>query len=102
MTQQLALWIIWAAAPPATLVPILYGFTARWWASLSGRALMTSALGLALLIDLSLMFRSWEGHVDLKQRIALVVYALICVGAWLMLFSLIRVQWRALRGRRTP
>lgn len=100
MTEKLALWIIWAAAPPATLVPILYASTARWWKSLAGRALFTSTLALALLIDLALVFRAWDGHLMLKQRVAVVVYALICAGAWLMFLSLVRVQWRALRDRR--
>lgn len=99
-THQLGLWIIWAAAPPATLAPILYAFTARWWTHLPGRALMASMTALALLIDLALWFRAWEGHVDLKQRVAVAVYGLICLGAWLMCVAMVRSTWRALRGRR--
>lgn len=100
MTEKLALWIIWAAAPPATAVPVLYAFTASWWRSLSGRALFSSTLALALLIDLALLFRSWEGHLVLKQRVAVVVYALICLGAWLMFISMVRSARRAIRKRR--
>ena len=43
-----------AIAPPATLFPILYAFR-PWYRSLIGRALMTHSVGLALLIDISLL-----------------------------------------------
>ena len=96
-TETLALIIVWAAAPAATLVPIIYGITASWWRSLTGRALMTSAVGLALLIDLSLIFRAWDGHLQTKREIALVIYVLICAGSWLMLLALVRAQLRSRR-----
>lgn len=105
-TETLALWIIWAAAPPATLVPILYAIAARWYRSLEGRALMASSLALALLIDLALLFRAWDGHRELKRDVALVVYVLICLGAWLMFLFVTRSAWhtvrRAVRNRRGP
>ena len=100
MTEKLALWIIWATAPAATAVPILYAFTARWWRSLAGKALMASTAALALLVDLALLFRSWGGHLAFKQDVAVGVYALICLGAWLMLASLLAAQVRAIRERR--
>lgn len=100
MTEKLALWIVWAAAPPATMVPILYAVAARWYKTLEGRALMASSLALALLIDLALLFRAWDGHLLFKRQIALGVYALICVGAWLMFLFVARSAWRAMRARR--
>lgn len=98
-TETLALAIIWAAAPPATLVPVLYAIAARWYRTLEGRALMASTLALALLIDLALLFRAWDGHPVFKQRAAIAVYALICVGAWLMFLFVARSAWSALRSR---
>ena len=96
-TETLALIIVWAAAPAATLVPIVYGLLQPWWRSLTGRALMTSTVGLALLIDLSLIFRAWDGHLQTKREIALAIYVLICAGSWLMLLALVRAQLRSRR-----
>ncbi|WP_310962159.1 putative phage holin [Nocardioides terrisoli] len=90
--RTVALWIIVAAAPAATAVPIVYAATARWWRSLIGRAMMTSAVGLALLVDLSLIFHGWSGHLGVKEAIALVVYGIVACGAWLTLFALARTQ----------
>ncbi len=36
--DMLALLLIVAAAPPATVFPLLYGLSAPWWRSLVGRA----------------------------------------------------------------
>jgi hypothetical protein len=97
--ETVALWIIWAAAPPATLIVLLYAATAPWWRSSAGRALMTSKVALALLIDLSLLFHAWHDHLEAKEAIALVVYALICAGSWLMFLELVRAQVLRRRSR---
>lgn len=96
--ERIALWLVWCMAPAATLIPLIYAATARWYRSLVGRAFMVSATGLMLLVDLSLTFRAWDGHIAFKQNAALCVYVLILVGLWLTLFALVREQ---VRRRRT-
>jgi hypothetical protein len=86
-------------APAATLFPLLYGLTTPWWRSLIGRALMTKAVGLALLIDISLLY-TWLGDdYFLRDAVRLTVYGLIFVGVWLQLTALFVEKYRA-RGDR--
>lgn len=99
--QTLALWIIWAAAPPATMLVVLYAATAPFWRTSAGRALIVSKIALALLIDLTLLFHAVPGHIEAKMRIALVVYVLIAAGAWLMFLELVRAQVLRHRSRRS-
>ena len=95
-----ALVLIWAASVPATLGTLVYGTAAQWYRSLFGWALFTSSTALALLLDLSLLFHYWRTvELDVAERIALVVYALVCLGAWLMCGAVVRRQLRH-PGRR--
>ncbi|WP_067428394.1 putative phage holin [Nocardioides jensenii] len=98
--DMLALLLIVAAAPPATVFPLLYGLSAPWWRSLVGRALMTSSLGLAFLIDISLAYKAFGDNYALRDVVRLSVYALIVCGAW-MQFLALAVQLRR-RLRKHP
>jgi hypothetical protein len=62
---------------------------------------MTSSVGLALLLDLALMFRVWDGHMQTKRYIALGVYALLALGAVLTLAAVSSIKWHAWRQTRT-
>lgn len=83
----IGLVLIFAAAVPATVVPVAYGLLLPWWRSWLGRAFMTEATALALVLDLSLAFRYWPGHDTIKGDVALAVYALIAAGCWMMLLA---------------
>jgi hypothetical protein len=96
---EIALWLIRVAAVAATLTPLLYA-TAPWRRSLIGWAFMTSSAGFALLLDLALLFRSWDGHLLAKAYVALGVYALLTLGAVLTLAAVSSIKWRA--WRETP
>lgn len=91
-TAAVALIII--AAPAATLFPFVYGWVARgvWWHNPTGRALMASSVGLALLIDIALIYKAFGDDYALRDAVRLSVYALIALGAWLKLGALL-YEW---------
>lgn len=85
----IALILVLAMAPPATLFPILYAFR-PWWKSLIGRALMTHSVGLALLIDISLLYKAFGDDYPGRDVVRLAVYAVILVGVTGQCIALIR------------
>lgn len=90
-----AVALVIAAAPAATLFPLLYAWVARgvWWRTPTGRALMTSSVALALLIDISLAYQAFGDNYALRDVVRLTVFALIAVGAWLKLGALAYETW---------
>lgn len=97
---DVSLILIVAGAIPANLFPIFYGFRAPWWRSLLGRALITKATGLALLVDFSLLF-SIFGDYTYRDEARVVVYTIIVAGLWLQFIALLRTQRRKRIGRET-
>jgi hypothetical protein len=95
-----AVLLILAAAPAATLVPIFHAWAARrtWWRRVLGWALMMSSTGLALLIDISLLYQWLGDDYALRDAVRLTVYAMIAAGANLTLVALVYV-W--LQGRHS-
>lgn len=95
--------LILLAAPAATLYPLLFCLTApwrgagAWWRSPIGRALMTKAMGLALLIDLALLHRVVEPYPG-QEAVRLVVFSLIVAGVWMALGALIYEKHKASRA----
>jgi hypothetical protein len=95
-----SLVLVAAIAPPATLFAIVYGFTVPWWATTIGRAMLASSVGLALLVDISLLYQALGDNYALRDVVRLSVFAIVCLGAWYKLGALVREKWRAHRGRR--
>lgn len=98
--DKLAVAMILAAAPAVTLFPIVYGLTSPWRRHLLGWGLLMSSTGLALLIDISLAYQWLGDDYALRDAVRLTVYALIVVGAWIMLAALVLVKVRAFREHR--
>ena len=71
--------LVFIAAVPATLFPIVY-WRRPWRASFLGRALMTKATGLALLIDTTLLYVWLGDDYPYRQLVRALVYTLITVG----------------------
>lgn len=92
--DALAVALIIAAAPPATLFPFVYAWVARgvWWHNPTGRALMASSVGLALLIDIALAYKAFGDDYALRDAVRIAVYALIALGAWLK-FGALLYEW---------
>lgn len=94
-TDDVALGLVMAAAPAATIFPLWYGLTVRWWTFWIGRAMLTSSTALALLLDLSLTQRYFMWIAP--PWLLLSVLALVCAGAWLKLISLVIEKTRRYR-----
>lgn len=94
-----AVLLVLAAAPAQTAFAVFYSFTSPWWRTLIGRALFTKAWGLALLIDISLLYKWLGDEYALRDVVRLTVYALITVGAWLQLWAFV-LEKRRRRERR--
>lgn len=94
-----AVLLIVIAAPAATIFPLWYGLTVRWWTFWIGRALMMSSLGLGLLIDISLVYQWLGDDYFLRDIVRLTVYSIIAAGAWLKLISLAIEKFHARRHR---
>lgn len=77
---KLAEWTIYASLPAANGFVLMYGFTRPWYQSQIGRALMTKALGVAALFDLSAFAQIT--HVQLPLRLSLFVIVLVVAGVW--------------------
>lgn len=98
--DQAVEFLIYATAPPATLFALIYGFTTPWYRTMIGRALLTSSTALALLVDVSLLFQ-WLGPEYLgRAYVRLIVFGLVCLGAWLKFSALIGQKWDARKERR--
>lgn len=95
--DTIAVMLILIAAPAQTLFALIYGFASPWWRSLIGRALLTKALGLALLIDISLLYQWLGDDYALRDVVRISVYTLIACGAWLQLTALLAEK---VKGRR--
>ena len=93
--DTLAVVLVVLAAPPATLFPPFYAWISRnrWWRNPTGRALMASSTGLALLIDISLAYQFLGDDYALRDVVRLTVYTVIVAGAWLKFGALIH-EWR--------
>jgi hypothetical protein len=87
--DTIALILVLLMAPPATLFPILYAFR-PWYRSLIGRALMTHSVGLALLIDISLLYKAFGDDYPGRDIVRLAVYSVILVGVTGQCIALIR------------
>ena len=94
-----AILLVLAAAPAQTLFPIIYGVSSPWYRSLLGRALMTKAVALALLIDISLVYNWLGDDYAARDVVRLTVFALIAAGAWMQLAALILEKYHGRRGQ---
>jgi hypothetical protein len=100
MADLAALILIGATAPAITLFCLIYGFTSPWYKTLIGRALFVSSTGLALLVDISLLYKWLGDNYFLRDLVRLSVYGFICAGAWLKLAAVVSEKWRARHGKR--
>jgi len=98
-TDDVVYTLVVAGAVPATLFVVLYPILSpSFWRSWIGRALETSALALALLLDLSVAVK-YIGH-PLTPAVRVSLVALITLGAWLKFLALVVEKFRAGRGTK--
>lgn len=95
MVSLIIFYAVCVMAIPATLFPVLYWILANWNQTREGQANMISAIGLGLLVDLSLVGH-WIHRADpaVSVTVDLIVFALIFCGSTLQLVFLIIAQCR--------
>lgn len=95
-----ALILIWCAAVPQTLFLALYGFGGyHWWLSWIGRALFTSSLALALLLDLTLFEYYFPTDIATRPWVTNLILVVVAAGAALKLAAILYDKWPAFRRR---
>lgn len=76
-----ALVAIISIAPTSTLFALVYGFTVPWWETLIGRAMLASSTGLAMLVDITLLYQWLGDDYALRDMVRLSVFFTVSLGA---------------------
>lgn len=76
---------------PANGFPILYSTFYKWWLNPIGRALMTKAIGLALIVDVSLAY-SALGDYPYREAVRTTALLLVMLGLWYQFFVFMRIR----------
>lgn len=98
--DTVALITVIGIAPAATLFAIIYGFTVPWWQTMIGRAMLASSVGLALLVDISLLYNWLGDDYSLRDMVRLSVFFTVFLGAWFKLGALVKEKLAARREHR--
>lgn len=93
--------LVYLAWPATLLYPLIYGLTAPWWRSWIGRALMTKAIGVFVLISFSVLYQMFGPNYWGRDYVRNIGMAVALMGFWLALFALIQVKFEARRDART-
>lgn len=97
---RIAPWLVYAMVIPATGFPALYLSFYKWYKNPIGRALMTKAIGLALLIDISAFFNYTKGQYGWAEEIQIVVFLLVMCGLWYQFFVFCKIRWSDIVEKR--
>lgn len=98
--ETVALITIITIAPFATAFALVYFWTVPWWATLIGRAMLASSAGLALLVDISLLYQWLGDDYSLRDMVRLSVFFTVLIGAVFKLAALVLEKYRARRDNR--
>lgn len=92
--ETVARLLLFGMVVPATGFPLLYSTFFRWWRNPIGRALMTKAIGLALLVDLSVV-PIILGHPDYEYPawVQVFVFVFVCAGLWYQFIVFLRIRF---------
>lgn len=90
----IAVLLLFSMLLPVNAFPVLYAFS-PWYGSAVGRALMTLAVGLMLLVDFAVFYRFVPGPTPDWLRV--IVYGIITAGLYYQFAVLVRYQFRRRR-----
>lgn len=85
---------------PATLFPILYSVFFHWWENALGRALWTKAIGLALLIDVSVLYQLFGHNYFLQYHVQFLIFSLILTGLSYQLVVICKIKYDVIKENR--
>lgn len=85
--DAIAVVLLVLAAPPANMFPVVYAFR-PWRESLIGRALMTKAIGLAVMIDVGLLTLILGTDYPLRAVVRVVAFSLVVIGIWFQFIAM--------------
>ena len=88
--ELLDVLLVVGMVPFATANPILYGFFFPWRQSREGRAVLNLMVGLAALVDFSVLYK-FVPEFPGKEVVAAIVYAAILVAMARMTYALVRL-----------
>ena len=93
------IWIF-LMAPAVTIFPILYAFFYRWYRDPIGRALMLKAVGLGLLVDISMIYAMFGDDYFLREQVKFTVFTLLLVGMWYQLAVFLGIKVKSAKRRK--
>lgn len=94
-------WQVYAMVIPATLFPILYLTFYRWYLNPLGRALMTLAVGMLLLIDMSAYFNITKGEYGWALEVQAIIFTVVLVGLWYQFIVFLKIRFGRKHRERT-
>lgn len=95
-----ALMVI-VSLPAAVLYPLIYGTQTTWWKDWIGWALLTKAVGLAILLGFTAAFQILGPDYPFRNTIRNTGMAVVMLGVWLGFLAMLRVlRQRRLANRR--
>lgn len=84
----------------ATPFAIIYGLRSPWWQTTIGLAMLASSSALALLVDVSLLYKVFGDDYPLRETVLVFVLALVFQGSAFKLAALVKERWSGRHGRR--
>lgn len=87
-------------AVTATPFAIIYGFRSPWWQTPIGLAMLASSAALALLVDVTLLYRVFGDDYPLRETVLVFVLAMVFEGAAFKMAALAKERWWPRRDDR--
>lgn len=82
--------LVYLAYPAAVAYPLIYAARTSWWRSWVGRALLLKAVGIAILLTVSVLYQAFGPHYPGRDVLRITGMALVSVGLWYALLAMLR------------
>lgn len=85
--------LVYAAAVPAVIFPFLYGFLFPFWKSVLGQALMTTSVGIAVVMVVTCLRVTFGDGYPYQEEVRIVGFSLVTIGFWWQLLAICKVWY---------